>query len=719
MKQKKCWTMNVRGILLFFLMAHFTAPNSAQNLREQATVLFDAGKFKPALALLLQYQEQKPGNLDVQRDIGVAAFHSGQLGIARQYLSGLIDKSPDPAVIYYLGKVNQHEFQFKEAIRLYKNFLRKVKLDDVRRRSTIADIKRCAAGQKIILSAEEALVENLGEAINSPYDEFAPVLSPTDEDKLYFAASREYSEGGLRDETGRADNQNGKYTSDIFSTYTDNGEWHEPKPLGNPLLSTPQHEFIMGFDKKGTSMYLYRGLTQFSGDVLLDVFKQNVEQRTPPALFNAPIKANEGDNALCFFNDTLIIFASRRAGGYGGLDLYYTRFTQGNWSNPENMGQNINTPFDETTPFLAKDGRTLYFSSNSTQSIGGFDIFKTTYIDANMQWENVQNLGRPFNSASDETHFQLTTDGRKGYFCSNRKEGFGERDIYQALFKTAQKTQLPSTPIAFYEVPAYLEKTKNNTQNTGIAKVKYEFSPLYYDQDGDLLRGSNAQQMKRIADVWKLYPNVQIVLTGHSTASESDAFDLYFTLKRLEQVRKLLTDNGVRIDNVTLKSVGSYYPVALTELNGTPNPAGEKMNKRFDIDLKNTATTPIDFQYNTPIVSELMVNKTGSILKKHENGLSYKVQIAATKRVFEGEALSKYGDGMVEVQGDGQYLYTVGLKENFAAADILKQNLLKEGNKEATVIAYIDGVRLLSDNVTRQWSKKYPDLLKYLAGKGK
>jgi outer membrane protein OmpA-like peptidoglycan-associated protein len=716
---KKCCYLNLRGILLFWMAMQFILPASAQNLREQATVLFDAGKFKPALELLLRYQEQKPGNLDVQRDIGIAAFHANQLGIARQYLGGLMDKSTDASVTYYLGKVNQHEFQFKEAIRLYKNFLRNAKQDDPRRRPLIADIKRCAAGQKIILSTEDALVENLGETINSAYDEFAPVVSPTDEDKLYFASAREFSEGGLRDDSGQLDDKQGKYTADIFSTYTDNGEWHEPTPLGNPLLSTSQHEFILSFDKKGTSMYLYRGLTQFAGDVLLDVFKQSSEQKLPPIPFLSPLKANEGDNALCFFNDTLMIFASRRAGGYGGLDLYYTHFTEGNWSNPENLGPNINTPFDETTPFLAKDGRTLYFSSNSTQSMGGFDIFKSAYIDVEMQWQPAQNMGRPFNSAGDETHFQLTAEGRKGYFCSNRKDSHGERDIYQALFKTAQKVQLPSLPSAFYEVPAHLEKAKNGVLEVGVAKVKYEFSPLYYDQDADLLRGSNMQQLKKVADIWRLYPNVQILLTGHCVESESLAFDLYFTLKRLEQSRKILTDNGVRIDNITLKSVGSNYPIALTILEGTPNPAGEKMNKRVDIDLKNIANTPIDFQYNTPAVADLMVNKTGEFLKKHEKGLSYKVQIAATKRVFEGEALTKYGDSMVEAQGDGQYLYTVGLKETFDAAHFLKQNLLKEGHKEAIVIAYVDGVRLVSDNIARQWSGKYPDLLKYLTGKSK
>jgi outer membrane protein OmpA-like peptidoglycan-associated protein/ribosomal protein L24E len=466
-------------------------------------------------------------------------------------------------------------------------------------------------------------------------------------------------------------------------------------------------------------MYLYRGLTQFSGELLLDVFKESAEQKTPPVPFLSPIQANEGDNALCFFNDTLIIFASRRVGGYGGLDLYYTHFTAGAWSNPENLGPNINTSFDETTPFLAKDGRTLYFSSNSTQSMGGFDIFKSTYMEVEMGWQMAQNVGRPFNSAGDETHFQLTTDGRKGFFCSNRKDGNGERDIYQALFKAAQKVQLPSMPSAFYEVPTHLEKTKNGTESVGITKVKYEFSPLYYEQDADLLRGSNMQQLKKIADLWKLYPNLQIVLTGHCVESESIPFDLYFTLKRLEKMRKILTDNGVRIDDVILKSVGSCYPIALTELEGTPNPAGEKMNKRVDIALKNTANTSIDFQYNTPTISELMVNKAGDVLKKHEIGLSYKIQLAATKRIFEGEALTKCGDGMVEVQGDGQYLYTVGLKESFGAAEILKQNLLKDGNKEAIIVAYVDGVRLISDAAIRQWSQKYPDLLKYLVGKGK
>jgi outer membrane protein OmpA-like peptidoglycan-associated protein len=95
-----------------------------------------------------------------------------------------------------------------------------------------------------------------------------------------------------------------------------------------------------------------------------------------------------------------------------------------------NLGPKINGPHDEDSPFLAVDNKTLYFSSNGEKSMGGFDIF-ITVLDEDGNWSDPINLGYPLNSVGDDIYYTTTADGSIGYMSSFRKDGFGEKDIYE------------------------------------------------------------------------------------------------------------------------------------------------------------------------------------------------------------------------------------------------------------------------------------------------
>jgi hypothetical protein len=152
-------------------------------------------------------------------------------------------------------------------------------------------------------------------------------------------------------------------------------------------------------------------------------------------IFYGPVDALAGISSPHFVSDKIIIFPSQRPGGYGGLDLYKTEFSNGQWSVPQNLGPTINSPYDETTPFMARDGKSLYFSTNNTElSMGGFDVVKTVFNTYAGNWTRPFNLGMPINSAGDETHFRLSRDGYSAYFASSRKDGMGERDLFAAYF---------------------------------------------------------------------------------------------------------------------------------------------------------------------------------------------------------------------------------------------------------------------------------------------
>jgi hypothetical protein len=126
-----------------------------------------------------------------------------------------------------------------------------------------------------------------------------------------------------------------------------------------------------------------------------------------------------------------IVFSSDRPGGFGGVDLYYSRKElNGDWSSPENMGGFINTRFDEDGPFVHPEGNKLYFSSKGHNTMGGFDIFYSEFLEERNRWARPENLGYPVNSPDDDIFFVWSADGERAYFSSERDDTYGKTDIY-------------------------------------------------------------------------------------------------------------------------------------------------------------------------------------------------------------------------------------------------------------------------------------------------
>jgi hypothetical protein len=115
--------------------------------------------------------------------------------------------------------------------------------------------------------------------------------------------------------------------------------------------------------------------------------------------------------------------------------------SNGSWSSPENLGEPINTEYDEESPYFHPDGKTLYFSSTGHKTIGGFDIFKSI-LDNDLNWSSPVNMGYPINTVNDDLFFTPSIDGKTAYFSSIRKLGKGNYDIYKISLPFNDETNL-------------------------------------------------------------------------------------------------------------------------------------------------------------------------------------------------------------------------------------------------------------------------------------
>jgi outer membrane protein OmpA-like peptidoglycan-associated protein/tetratricopeptide (TPR) repeat protein len=698
-------------VLAIFCHSVKTSAQSPAEAKRNGERAFSLGHWQEAQTLLAQYQTAKPGDFEVLTKLGISLYQLRRGEEARRYLEYVAAKAPDskdPERFYYLARTRHALGEWEKAILAYKSFLKVCGERHPLRANAIDNIRRCVTGMQAIQNEQVALVENLGDRVNSAGDEFAPMPSVNHTDRIYFAAARSGSVGGMRNDGGYEDTQRGQWCSDMYAAQLANSGWELQGGLGG-LLNTSRFEVPLGFNANGQILYFFRGFTLYSGEILADTAARKDEYSIQAPAFKSPVMAEEGDCNPFFFNDFTIIFASRRAGGYGGLDLWWTVWADSTWAVPVNLGAEVNTAYDEDMPFLANDGTTLFFSSNRIESMGGLDNFKTVFDAKKRVWQNPVNLGTPINSPENDAYFHLASDGRSAFFASDRLEGMGQRDLYITYFKEAQPEQVSPQQTALFA---------QADPNAGVAQEIAEIvvPTLPYSSDKDVLSDDNLKVVEQMAGLARNYPQTSIFVTVFTDASGPPKFDLYNGIKRAEIVGKALAERGVPASKILLRSAGPNYPIAREVLDAMPNPAAPGLNRRIELQLTSVDALPLRFRIEQPFVSEFMASPGAKRLKTATAGLSYRVEAAITRQILTNDALAMFGDLMIETQpGTNAYRYTAGLFKQHGEAAQLRKELISQGFTEASVVAYLNGIRISKAEAVALL-KKYPDLAGYVRG---
>ncbi|HEY3874624.1 MAG TPA: OmpA family protein [Candidatus Kapabacteria bacterium] len=274
--------------------------------------------------------------------------------------------------------------------------------------------------------------ENLGPNINSPYDEVLPVISP-DGKTLY--VDRKNHPQNFRQANARIDTNN---IDNIWSSTQDaSGNWMPLQNIG-PLLNNGMGSFVASVTPDGNTLLL-GGRYEPRGAESTGEFGLWLSHRTADG-WSYPARVRVNDyytNAayveFCLSNDgRTIILCLDRKDSYGNKDLYVSFLqSDGSWSIPKNLGPDVNSAADEATPFLAADGKTLYFASDGFPGYGSMDMFITRRLDSTWQhWSEPENLGPQLNSSGWDAYYTVPASGEYAYFVSTQNS-YGQGDIFR------------------------------------------------------------------------------------------------------------------------------------------------------------------------------------------------------------------------------------------------------------------------------------------------
>ncbi len=260
--------------------------------------------------------------------------------------------------------------------------------------------------------------KNLGTNVNTADFEYFPVLTA---DGLTLVCTR----NKRRDEGA-------DYQEDFYISFLKNdGEWGLAMNLGNPI-NTDDNEGAQTMTADGQQLF-FTGCNRRGGMGSCDIYRSFREGRSwsTPENLGPPVNSDKWESQPSISSDgKTLYFSSNRAGGKGGADIFVTHLApNGEWTEPRNLGDSINTAGYEETPFIHADGRTLYFTSNGHVGMGGKDIYMSR-LDEKGIWSTPKNLGYPINTWKDEMGLFVDASGKLAYFGSDRDGGFGKLDIY-------------------------------------------------------------------------------------------------------------------------------------------------------------------------------------------------------------------------------------------------------------------------------------------------
>lgn len=466
--------------------------------------------------------------------------------------------------------------------------------------------------------------QNLGEEVNSAESEYFPSLTIDNKEMVF---------------TRRVKNIN----EDFFFSRTHEGGWQPARPMEGDV-NTSENEGAQNISQDGQWL-VFTACNRREGFGSCDIYISYLTEKGWSEAINmgGHINTEQWESQPCLSPDKReLYFASRRFGGYGGSDIYVSRLQpNGRWSEPENLGPQINTAGDEQCPFLHADNQTLYFTSNGLQGYGDADLFYSRR-GPNAAWSDPVNLGYPINTIYQEGTLFITSDGKTAYYSSDRGDSRGGLDIYsfelredvrpyRTLWVKGQvfdkktgkglpsavelidlgtkqllsRVQTDETGNYLVTLPVgrdyafnvnrkgYLFYSDNFSLSRHVPDSTYEknipLQPLeaqatmvlrnvFFDVNKYELKPTSQVELDKLVQLLLENPTLRIEISGHTDNQGKPADNMVLSNNRAKAVVGYLQSRNIPAQRLTAKGYGESKPVA-----GNSTEEGRALNRRTEM----------------------------------------------------------------------------------------------------------------------------------------
>lgn len=635
--------------ILFLLTTAFSLSGYSQKEKKEskAEQAFNAGEYYKAIDMLKKRHEDIMDKEEKREIIFMIAECYRKTADPKKaelwYKKALSKDYPNPIATLYYAEMLKMNGKYEEALDAFKTYQQLVPSDP--------------RGENGVLSCELAVnwlenpngyqVKNM-KYFNTKELDFSPCYGRDDYSVVLFTSTRNESSGTL--EHGAT----GQSFSDIYMSMEDKkGSWSTPVPLNEEINS----EFDDGtccISSDFNTLYFTRCKVSKNKSLGCEIYSAS---RTGEDWGKAKSLDIAGDSitiahpAISPDNSTLY-FVSDMEGSIGGKDIWMITKEGDKWSEPQNMGDQINTLGDEMFPYVHPDG-TFYFSSNGHIGMGGLDIYKASQDD-NGNWK-VENMRYPINSSGDDFGIIFEAEVERGYFTTNR-EGRGD-DIYSfylpplkfsiagivkdertdevipgATVKSISsdgitleaKTNVdggfrfmlkPNTDYIFLaSKEKYLngkekETTKGIDQSKEFTTTIYlkpidqiiEIPDIFYNFASADLRPESMVSLDNLVEVLNDNPHITIELMSHTDSRGSDESNMELSQRRAQSVVDYLIEKGIAADRLTAKGYGESQPKVIDKKIAEKTDffkEGDKLTESYINGLPNEDIQEIAHQIN-------------------------------------------------------------------------------------------------------------------------
>ncbi len=389
--------------------------------------------FNDAIAPLNTAQAFNPKNARVNYILGFIGFvkdPNNPQTLTYMETSYQLNAKVEEDITYWLAWLYQLNSKWDQAIAKYNEFLTVKKCNAKEQEDITKKIAECTNGKNFSANPVRVFVDNLGPNINSYFPEYGPAIT-ADEETITYTARRDNTTGGKKDD---GDN---KFFEDVYVSNKQGGKW-QPAKLLSKNVNTESHDAVAGISSDGSKLFIYRDMAKDGGDVYETTLFGNDWEVPVKLNKNINTKYHENTVSLSFDGRQLYFISNKENGSLGGSDIYVCELdVKGEWGPAKNLGPEINTKYSEEGVFMHPDGKTMYFSSKGHNSMGGYDVYKSTF--ENGKWSKPENLGYPINGPDDDVFFVIAGSGYRGYFASAKQGGYGDQDIYKITFLGPEK----------------------------------------------------------------------------------------------------------------------------------------------------------------------------------------------------------------------------------------------------------------------------------------